>query len=326
MESKFYKKFTTTIRECNYDNTYKMAWAKALVEICSSSKLNGNVITITLDDIAYKFLKYYWNQTIFFDLIQGSNPKKPPIILSLVKFLINNYYLAISKKQPEVFEKVEDRLENLLINNEYKNTLNNITNILKKDVSWRFDNIQDNSEKLYEYTQNSNYLKMKVENVIILKNYEQDLYDLINYKWSLILESFNTSPRINKKVRIIDERSIKRSSLNKFKQYLNLENPKHYCFVCGKETNETELSIDHVIPWSYMYSDDLWNLVYVCQHCNSIKSNIIPTESQIEKLKDRNNNLLRIIEESNISNKVIEELKLAIDKDYVNKFWSGCKS
>ena len=24
-----------------------------------------------------------------------------------------------------------------------------------------------------------------------------------------------------------------------------------------------ELSVDHVIPWSYMFEDDLWNLVYV---------------------------------------------------------------
>ena len=28
---------------------------------------------------------------------------------------------------------------------------------------------------------------------------------------------------------------------------------------------------------------------------------------------------------NNITNKVTEELKLAIEKDYVNKFWTGCK-
>lgn len=30
-------------------------------------------------------------------------------------------------------------------------------------------------------------------------------------------------------------------------------------------------------------------------------------------------------EHNNFSNKIVEELKLAIDKDYVNKFWTGCK-
>ena len=74
-----------------------------------------------------------------------------------------------------------------------------------------------------------------------------------------------------------------------------------------------------------MYSDDIWNIVYVCQHCNSIKSNVIPTKTQIERLKDRNKRLLTIFESSDVTNKIVEELKLAIEKDYVNKFWTGCK-
>ena len=106
---------------------------------------------------------------------------------------------------------------------------------------------------------------------------------------------------------------------------MDIENPNHHCFICGKETQNTELSIDHVIPWSYMYSDDIWNLVYVCQHCNSIKSNVIPTKEQIDKLKERNNKLLSILENKGISNKEVDELKLSIEKDYVNKFWTGCK-
>ena len=324
MENKFYKRFTKIIRECNYDNTYKMAWAKALVEICSNISLDSEFISISLREIADKFLKYYWNQTIFFDLMQGTNPLKPPVILSLVKDLINKYFSAIGKKQPEVYEKVEDRFEYIGLQKDYQKTLNQITRTLKQDVSWRFDSIQEDG-CLYEYVKGGDILTINSPDAKVLKDNEQDLYDLINYRWSLILETFNSSPRINKKVRIIDERNIKRNSLNKFKQYLNKENPNHICFICGKETSEKELAIDHVIPWSYMYSDDIWNLVYVCQHCNSIKSNVIPTKTQIERLKDRNKRLLTIFESSDVTNKIVEELKLAIEKDYVNKFWTGCK-
>lgn len=325
MENNFYKRFTKIVRECNYDNTYKMAWAKSLVEICSNVDSQGEKLEITLKEIAQKFLKYYWNQTIFFDLVQGSNPNKPPVILSLVKTLINKYYEAINKKQPEVFEKVEDRFKNIGLQNDYEKTQNSIARILKNDVSWRFDNLNDNTDKLYNYKQNDGFLIIDRDNALILKENEQDLYDLINYRWSLILECFNSSPRINKKVRIIDERNIKRNTLNKFKTYLDMENSNHYCFICEKQVEPKELAIDHVIPWSYMYSDDLWNLVYVCQHCNSIKSNVIPSKNHIERLKERNNKLLCSLENNNIANKVTEELKLAIEKDYVNKFWTGCK-
>lgn len=325
MENNFYKRFTKIIRECNYDNTYKMAWAKSLVEICSTIDLSEDKIKISLQDIAHKFLKYYWNQTIFFDLVQGSNPIKPPVILSLVKSFIEKYFIAINKKQPEVFEKIEDRFQNIGLKNDYEKVLVNIAKILKNDVSWRFDNINDSSLKLYDYKKDGDFLIIEKLNAQTLREHEQDLYDLINYRWSLILESFNSSPRINKKVRIIDERNIKRNSLNKFKTLLDIENPNHFCFICGKKTNNDELAIDHVIPWSYMYSDDLWNLVYICQHCNSIKSNVIPSRTQIDRLKERNKNLLNLLVQQNISNKAIEELKLAVEKDYVNKFWTGCK-
>lgn len=328
MNNEFYKRFTKIIRECNYDNTYKMAWAKSLVEICANQDVEDNhneILEISLSDIAKRFIKYYWNQTIFFDLIQGSNLTKPPVIVSLVKVLIEKYYEAIAKRQPEVFEKIEDRFKNLGLEEEYYKTHIKVTKTLKQDVSWRFDTLYDNSSKLYEYEKGNDALRISVESAKILKDKELDLYDLINYRWSMILESFNSSPRINKKVRIIDDRDIKRNSLTKFKQFLDIENPNHICFICGKNTESSELAIDHVIPWSYMYSDDIWNLVYVCQHCNSIKSNVIPSQNQIKRLKDRNERLLNAMVANNMSGKTLDELKLAIDKDYVNKFWIGCK-
>ena len=48
--------------------------------------------------------------------------------------------------------------------------------------------------------------------------------------------------------------AFKRKPLSKFKRYLDLISTK--CSICGKELNG-DISIDHVIPWSYMYSDDL---------------------------------------------------------------------
>ena len=138
------------------DNTYKMAWAKSIVEICSNASLDSEFLNITLSDIASKYIKYYWNQTIFFDLIQGTNPTKPPVILSLVKDLINKYFLAIGKKQPEVFEKVEDRFSRIGLEKDYQKTLIKIAKTLKQDVSWRFDSIQEDGS-LYTYIKNISF-------------------------------------------------------------------------------------------------------------------------------------------------------------------------
>lgn len=326
MENNFYNTFKRIIRECNYDNTYKMAWARALVEIATEHSYEDSIVEIKLEDIAKKYIKYYWNQTIFFDLIQGSNLLKTPLILQNVKTLIERYYEYMKFRKPDRYERLESTLtEELRV--EYLSCLNEVTRILKKDVSWRFTYIDGkNDTEIYMYAKGDDTLKIRRENLVTLAENNQDLFDLINYRWGLILETFNSSPRINRKVKIIDDQEVKRSSLSKFKEYLDIENPERKCFICGECISESELSIDHVIPWSYLYSDDLWNLVYVHKSCNSSKSNIIPNKKEIEKLKKRNIILAELLSKNKKLGKVVDELNLAIEKDYVNKFWIGCKS
>lgn len=119
---------------------------------------------------------------------------------------------------------------------------------------------------------------------------------------------------------------IKRKSLNRFHKYLDLEfkTDNRRCFYCNNIIIDKELSVDHVIPWSYMYSDDIWNLVYCHKHENSSKSNNIVLEEVIEKLEKRNKELLNKFEEE-IKNKIYDELKLAIVNNYVRKFWITSK-
>lgn len=324
--SKQFDEFKQIIREFSYDNTYKVAWAKALVELSSELPIAGDEVEITLEQIARKYLKYYWNQTIFFDLIQGSNLQKPPEVVTTIKTLIDAYYENVGNRKPELFERAESNLPK----REYEAALRKTTSTLKKDVSYRFLNLNGKKLNVYRYNKGDNSLQISTGLLQELRDNERDLYDLINYRWGMILETFNSSPRINKKVKIMDEREIKRKPLTKYKQWLDIENPSHICFLCGQEITDKELSIDHVIPWSYMYSDDLWNLVYVHRGCNSSKSNVVPSEEGIAKLKERNKRLLDDFIKEHISEKKalpkeIGSLEIAIENDYVDKFYTGCK-
>ena len=119
--------------------------------------------------------------------------------------------------------------------------------------------------------------------------------------------------------------NIRRKSLAKFQKYLDLENPDHVCFHTGRKIKYENLSIDHVLPWSYLFSDNLWNLVYVDKSFNSSKGNIIPKEETIEKLENRNIHLLKSMEIEFPNTKVTDELKLSIETDLIRKSWVGCK-
>lgn len=59
-----YELFKQIIRECNYDNTYKMAWEKSIVELSSKYDLSKEKVVIKFEEISKKYIKYYWNQMI----------------------------------------------------------------------------------------------------------------------------------------------------------------------------------------------------------------------------------------------------------------------
>ena len=70
-----------------------------------------------------------------------------------------------------------------------------------------------------------------------------------------------------------------------------------------------------------MYSDDIWNLVITSRSHNSSKSNTVPTQEIINKLKQRNQLLLETITDS----KYKQQLEIAIRNDYVDKFYMAIK-
>lgn len=317
--------FKKVIRECDYSNTYKMAWAKGIVELSNIyNKSTEESIDICLVDIAKKMFKYYWDQTIFFNLFQSA-PNQPPVILQEVKKLIELYQISNNDYKPIVFERAFRYIEANLLK-EYNKSINNCVRNIKVNVMPFFLNLEGKTFDFYRIDKMNNKITIKLNLIKALYKHQQDLFDLINYRWSLMLENYNSCPRIAKKVRIIDEQEVKRKDLKIFDEFLELENDNHICFICGKKIEDADLSRDHVIPWSYIYSDDLWNLVYVHKGCNSGKSNITPSQERIDKLKERNLLLQAKMHDKFKSNsKILQEFDYAIKNDFVDKFYLGCK-
>lgn len=295
------------IKNCSVNNTYKMGWGKSIVECCFE---DDSEELISFDRISLKMFKYYWNQTIFFDLQQGSNPNKPPTFVSYVKSKIEEYQ-SKHGLQPKEFERIEDKVE---VDIKYLNR------ILTENVSHRFLEVGGKEYDLYELDKKERTILVK--NPHILKEYSDILFEVINYRWVQILETYNSSPRISKKIKITDRGGIRRKPLGKFKKYLQLTDDK--CFISGEEF-DGDLSIDHLIPWSFMFSDDIWNLVFVKKRYNSSKSNRIVDESEIIKLEERNKILLQRMERKGIMDKNYSELKFSIEKNLLRKFWISFK-
>ena len=199
-----------------------------------------------------------------------------------------------------------------------------ISTVLAQDVCKRFVRLDKHVIDTSEF--NLEQRTLRVKHPQLIKEHADILFQLINYRWAQKLEDIDGSPRIAKKIKgVYREQVPKRASPRKFKTYLDAENPEQVCFHSGKPIADGDVAIDHVIPWSYLYADNLWNLVYVDRRENSAKGNRIPDEATIMRLESRNRRFLEALKLQGDQSKHSAELQIAIDRDFVRRFWIGCR-
>ena len=321
MIPKYINDWLRIIESMKNDNTYKLAWGRALVECVfyEKHKVQDNKVVLSLNDIAKCMLKYYWNQTFFFSLKQSPYEDKSPVILQITNDLIKRFTEVNGSMIPVWFDKAEEKL-----GEELDVAVQKVADKLPENVSWRFKRVDNEVLEIYEYDHEhrSENVYLNKSDAKLLKEYALVISKLLNYKWAQLLEKYNYSPKIVNKVNSISEARLRRESLTKYKNELmkQFENGIAIDFYSGEPLEENDISVDHVIPWSFMYSDDIWNLVLTSKSNNSSKSNSIPSEEVIERLKERNNKLVGLLDA-----KFDSEIKESIAKDLVDKFYFECR-
>lgn len=320
----YINKWLNIIEKMNNDNTYKLAWGRAIIEcvVLDEYIKEDDYVIVDFQHISEKMLKYYWNQCFFFNLKQSPYVDKISLIQSYTENLIKEYKEKSGKIIPIWFDECKLFFEKHDLKT-YNDTIIMISKVLPKDVSYRFLKTPDGIEEVYEYIHGNKFIKIKYTDACCLKEYSILISQLLNYKWTQLLEKFNYAPKIASKVKGISENNIHRSSLTKYKNVLleQFKDGKILDFYTGKELSEDDISIDHVIPWSYIYSDDIWNLVITSNSYNSSKSNAIPSEEIITKLEERNKSLLDVITQS----KYKLQLDASIKNQTLRKIYYDCR-
>ena len=327
MENKipqYIKDWLDIIENMKNDNTYKLAWGRAIIECVEQglyTSKNTEVI-ISFNSIAEKMLKYYWNQTFFFKLKQSSKTIKSPVIVQLTKQLIQEYEDKNGTKVPVWYEVCRKQFCNT---NTFSSIIKRIANVLPQNVSYRFLITANKTYKIYKYDRGNKFITLTISQMQLLKEYSVVISQLLNYKWAQLLEKYNYAPRISLKVKGLSDSKIRRNNLTVYKKALlkQFKEDNIIDFYTGKKLSPTDISIDHVIPWSYIYSDDIWNLVVTSKSMNSKKSNSIPSQDTIKRLEDRNKILINYLEDSD--KKYIQDIKYANDSKIVDKMYYDCR-
>ncbi len=326
MIPKYIEDWLNIIETMSNQNTYKLAWGRSIIEYVSLNEIDNNkeYFEYKLVDAAEIVLKYYWNQIFFFNLKQVPEKGKALIIEEVIK-LIDKYKDITKSNYPVWFQDGKDQLKDTL---EYKTALKKIAQLLKENPVKYFLNasLKESNKKeeinIYIRDNSNNRILIRTEDALILKEYGIIIAKLLNFKWTQLLEKYNFVPMLSNKVSAISNGKIDRNNLKKYKDQLIKEfkdgNIKD--FYTGETLSYNDATVDHVIPWSFMYSDDIWNLVLTSKSNNSRKSNVIPSKEVIDRLKVRNESIKDVVGEL-----YQKDLELALINHYVDKYYYECK-
>lgn len=271
--------FVAILTKGRKDNTYKFALARFLIDY--SKKLDDQYISRKVTDKEYEviqysliskeFLKYYWHQICKYKIRQNFNPEKLPLIVQIIQENFGPDFIAdpFEKMNPQRVAKAQDE----------------ITKRCFSEVIPRFQNLADgnrtvNRQSFYEYDRKT--ISLKPEALLFFKRNHRLLTEAVILEWAKFLERINHGlPRLISKV---EDPLPQRKSLEVYKRILR--QGSDLCFYCGKPLVEDTRFVhaDHFIPWSYVYEDELWNLVLTCRRCNLRKHSSLPQVDFVRKL------------------------------------------
>lgn len=266
-----------------HTTTYKYCFLKSILDNLYSF---NEAFEISFEVIGETFASIYWNMIVVHkipqmtDYLTGEMSVFERITSDIIKdkpYLDGIHYESINKDDKLVFlKKAIPEFSKNFIGAFYNDTSGMIYGFSKKE------------RKIWLNSFSFNFLS---ENKTIIEQ--------VNfYQWLKMVDRILKSNHKNiDNLSTILEEIIRRSDLTFFKNQLEKIGEQRVCFYCNKKLGKSA-HLDHVIPWDFIKSDDLWNFVFSCPSCNSSKSNSIPDIEYLDKLIQRNKT--KAIKSSNI--------------------------
>jgi len=258
-------------------NSYKFALLRALADYGQEGAADELVTRLWL---AERFVEYYWALTLTFRVRQATDPSRDPVIMRFIRqesaelgLLPNCPVREFRKKHPM----------------NYAALLKSCCDVggCFDEVIPRFHNVHRGHVRALLYDSGEDGLRLKMGVADFLKDYSRTLQLLAIGGWVRFTEQFTTAPRLYEKIAgLPPERKQYR-----YRRFLS--QCQEQCFYCAAD--DLPLDVEHVIPWSFVLEDRIWNLLLACQKCNGTKGDRVPHELYLPKLRERNVGLLKLL-------------------------------
>lgn len=281
-DEKFQQIFLHVISQSRRDNTYKFAFARFLLEYAESEAEPR----VNFKKIAKYFLRYYWPQICNSKLFQSAidsrsvdEKRRPKIVQLLNSEFPEPYYPytfeKISQKEPEKINSLIEKIEKecfKVVTFAFQRVKEGDTDL---DMSPMFFDYKIKGRKPSRpdqvYVDFDYGIILNPHAIDFLKRFSGLLKKSVILEWAKFLEPLNIGyPQIIKSI----ESEFEPRNLQKERKML--EKIQNECFYCEKILNDNEINVEHIIPYSYLKHNKMWNLTLACKKCNCKKLGSLP--------------------------------------------------
>ena len=288
-ETDYVRMFNSFITRGSMTATYKAVFLRCLLDLGHYEvhgpnrglpgsewiEVDGDTVTLDLNFVAARFIKYYWDMDHSFRLKQTTNPTRARIVQ-----IVRRRRRAGKFRNPPALGE--------LVSGEHAGMRQDaIVSVIKKQV---LNYLPSDMPRLCRRIPRSNKIRLDAALIPFLKRHRVIIRNGLNHKLAVKLESLNkTIPQIAAK---IDEESYPSRSLHvRAAQVIDSEQQSR-CFYCDAPYREKkERHIDHVIPFNYIFSTDMYNCVAACPACNLQKHDCLPAPDLFSSVMERNDDL-----------------------------------
>jgi 5-methylcytosine-specific restriction endonuclease McrA len=263
-------------------STYKFVLIKALIE--NLYQINDE-FELTYDQIAFSFAKVYWNLVVHHDLFQHNRGKNAKVVT-----IIKDFQQKHQIPSEFSYDKISDSLQLKMVSQVKAVMKTNVYGALYGDTRGHF----------YAFDHKREYFRIHPNVQQFMMKYQRLIVNLTNYHLAAMIEELNEVPSINYLLNKV-ESIARRKTLKPFERVL-LSHFEKTCFYCGKKLSSAKgnIHVDHFIPWSFVQSDQIWNLVLSCKTCNTSKNDRLPERKYLDIIIDRNEILNKSVDKSSL--------------------------
>jgi 5-methylcytosine-specific restriction endonuclease McrA len=251
-------------RQASMSTSYKPALLKALTHLVRRGV--GTDVPLLL--IGSEFVSLYWVQAVVFRLRQAATVISEPEVVRHIRSAANlNAVRSVADLKGDMRERLDREM----------------ARILKINVLTAFHRSKPpDMAPLFEWQAGAASIRIPPAALDFINANAHALESLANLRWARYLEKCNLlAPLIIEKVK---RNGAERGSLSRYLKILR-QVDESSCFYCERPLSGTLVThVDHVIPWSFLLADPLWDLVLACAPCNLAKSDELPNRTFIEKL------------------------------------------